>query len=200
MGSWGTFNVPSAGAYPSPRGNMVGAYDNTNQIFYLFGGVGFDDSHTLGVLNDIWSFNVDSGLFTWIGGGSDLLNGQIAKYGTKDVPSSISVIGGRQNGGMFFYNSALYIFGGNGYDNVGTTGYLCDMWIFDLLSLNKTWISGSSSANQKSSYGPMGVSSKTYNPSGRSNFAYKYDINSKMFYVFGGFGYDSNGNLGIFVK
>lgn len=53
------------------------------------------------------------------------------------------------------------------------------------------WIAGSSSQNQVTNYGSLGISSTSNIPGGRDGFAVAVDAENDLFYVFGGYGLDS---------
>ena len=67
------------------------------------------------------------------------------------------------------------------------------MWKYD--GNNWTWISGSIIVNQLGNYGQKGISSSSNIPSSRYSSVSWIDNNNK-FWLFGGIGYDSNGNKG----
>jgi hypothetical protein len=70
-------------------------------------------------LNDLWKFN--GAYWTWVSG-SNLIN-QNGNYGTKGIANSSNIPGAR-----FFAvswidsNDAIWLFGGFGYDSVGSFG------------------------------------------------------------------------------
>ena len=67
------------------------------------------------------------------------------------------------------------------------------MWKYD--GNNWTWISGSNIRNQKGNYGQQGISSSSNIPSSRYNSVSWIDNNYNLL-LFGGYGYNSNGNSG----
>ena len=66
------------------------------------------------------------------------------------------------------------------------------MWKYD--GNNWIWISGSNFRNQQGNYGQQGISSSSNIPSSRYSSVSWIDNNH--FWLFGGYGYDSNGNFG----
>lgn len=108
---------------PSARYNSVAWYDSIGKKLWLFGG-----STSIGVLNDLWTYNlIDTG---WV-----LMKGerdqssQPGNYGVKGKGNT-SNIPGSKNGavGTVDKNGDLWLFGGNGYDKNGTSGFLNDLW------------------------------------------------------------------------
>jgi hypothetical protein len=66
---------------------------------------------------------------------------------------------------------------------------LNDLWRYDG---NWTWISGSSTGNQKGNYGTKGVKSP-YNIPGSREIRSNWMDNEGNFWIFGGFGFTSIG-------
>jgi len=60
------------------------------------------------------------------------------------------------------------------------------------------WISGSDQRNQKGIYGTRGEPGPDYVPGAR-RYAVSWIDSENNFYLFGGYGYDVNGNKGIFL-
>ena len=58
-----------------------------------------------------------------------------------------------------------------------------------------TWMNGSDTANKSGSYGVKGISNLANHPGGRSSSASWVDANNNL-WLFGGVGYDKNGNYG----
>ena len=48
----------------------------------------------------------------------------------------------------------FWLFGGNGYDSAGTSGYLNDLWKYS--AGQWTWMGGSNVVNQQGTYGTQG--------------------------------------------
>ena len=72
-------------------------------------------------------------------------------------------------------------------------GYLNDLWKY---SNNEwTWISGNNTRNASGIYGTKGISSPFNYPGARGNAVGGID-SSGSFWLFGGYGYDINGNIG----
>jgi len=104
----------------------------------------------------------------------------------------------------------LWMFGGGGYDSAGTAGFLNDLWYYTPATCSSsqtycgtwTWVSGSNKANTIGVYpanssGVLtpGLFSATSMPGARSAAASWTDSKGN-FWLFGGNGYDSAGNLG----
>jgi N-acetylneuraminic acid mutarotase len=104
----------------------------------------------------------------------------------------------------------LWMFGGGGYDSTGTAGFLNDLWYYTPGACAKnalsqtycgtwTWVSGSNKANTLGVYTMDANGNPTYSatnmPGARSAAAHWTDAQGN-FWLFGGNGYDSVGNLG----
>ena len=132
--------------------------------------------------------------FIWAKG-SNTINAS-GLYGTMGVVNAGNNPGARY-GACSWKDAAgnFWLFGGNGYDALGNQGRLNDLWKYDVVNNNWTWINGASVIAQVGVYGLLGVPSSTIKPGSRSN-AMTWVDNSGNVYLFGGFGYDAFANLG----
>jgi len=126
----------------------------------------------------------------WMNGAN--FGAQNGIYGTQGVVSSTNIIGARRYASKAQDNTGhIWLFGGYGRPE-SSGGYLNDLWEWD--GSNWTWISGSSSGNQLSSYGAKGFASPSNVPGGREGSA-SWTDSSGNFWLFGGNGYAANGSL-----
>ena len=91
---------------------------------------------------------------------------------------------------------ALWLFGGYGYDSVGsnpssTTSFLSDLWKYDPAAGAWTWVNGSKIANVAGVYGAKGSAAPDNAPGGRI-YAASWTDKQGNFWLFGGAGYISN--------
>lgn len=116
-------------------------------------------------------------------------------YGTMGVPTA-STNPGSRHGGAFWTDATgkFWLFGGEGLPAVGTSGWLNDLWKYDPLTNEWTWMKGTNVVNQNGLYGTQGVSSPTNNPGGRE-FAVTWVDASGNLWMFGGDGYAATGPL-----
>ncbi|GAB4147874.1 MAG: hypothetical protein Fur0041_21690 [Bacteroidia bacterium] len=86
----------------------------------------------------------------------------------------------------------FWIFGG-----INSASFLMygDVWKFDPLSLTWTWMKGTGTTNAQAVYGTQGVPAPTNRPGARFR-GFSWSDNNGNFWIFGGYGYDANGNLG----
>lgn len=92
-------------------------------------------------------------------------------------------------------NGIVWIFGGN----VPPAGFLNDLWRFNAGGYSAgqwTWMGGSQGVgNQKGVYGTLGSAAASNVPGARLWAASWMDSSGNL-WLFGGYGYDSAGNLG----
>ena len=132
-----------------------------------------------------------NGQWTWKSGSSTGSQGGV--YGTKGVAAAANVPGSRNGATSWTDGSGnLWLFGGGGYAGV-TTGYMNDLWKYNIASGQWTWVSGSNVAApaQVGVYGTKGTAAPTNVPGARYS-AVGWIDNSGSLWLFGGFGYPSN--------
>lgn len=151
-GSWtlkGGTGLDQAGNYttapllPGSRTNATSWTDSSGNL-WLFGGYGYDGQSpaTLGYLNDLWEYT--GGNWVWISGGNTNKANQNGIYGTQGTAAATNMPGGRQEAvGWADANGNLWLFGGEGLDDVGTpNGILNDLWVYNIASNQWTWVMG----------------------------------------------------------
>jgi hypothetical protein len=185
---YGTLGVPDAGISPGARISSVTWTDNTGKL-WLFGG-----GSNGGPLNDIWTFDPSSGMWTLMGIGGT------GSYGTKGVPAPGNLPKGRDGAATWVdSNGNLWLFGGFVQDLAGGTGllqYFDDLWEYGAASHQWTWVGGSSTPNQAGVYGTLGESAASNMPGSRAGAVSWIDPSGK-FWLFGGYGRDSTGLQGL---
>ncbi len=82
-------------------------------IFFCFLEFVLFTENAVSYLSDLWSFNVTTGIWKWVGG--PFMSGQLGVYtGAGAQP------GGRQDAAMWALSGFLYLFGGYGCDTTCT--------------------------------------------------------------------------------
>jgi N-acetylneuraminic acid mutarotase len=192
-GVYGTQGTAAAANVPGARYSACSWIDSSGKL-WLFGGFGYDSAGGLGKLNDLWQFNPSSGQWTWISGGiGDNAGGYYDVLGTA---ATGNVPGARQAASSWIDSSGnLWLYGGVGYDASGTEGNLNDLWRFTPSTGLWEWVSGGYGHNASGVYGTLGTASVGNAPGGRNSTSYWIDSSGSL-WLFGGIGYDSNGNLG----
>jgi len=132
-------------------------------------------------------------LWTWVSGADT--SGQAGSYGTKGAPAATNVPGARGSAVSWSDSRGnLWLFGGYGFEEPLSIGYLNDLWKFD--GTNWTWVSGSSSMNQAGAYGVKGTAAPANAPGARESAVSWIDGNGNL-WLFGGYGYDAAASLGL---
>lgn len=166
LGVYGSKGVSAAANHPGARTQAAGAADPQGN-FWLFGGSGYTDT-AIGTPTDLWQFNISTLCWTWMGGTN--LSAQSGSYGAQGIASGSNIPGARYGAAYWTDPSGnFWMFGGNGVDGSGVSGYLNDLWKFDGTAWIWTWVSGSAHANEISDYGYKGIPSSTNMPGGRMN-------------------------------
>ncbi len=189
-GVYGTEDVPAASNIPGARYSSVSWVDASGNL-WLFGGDGLDSAGTLDKLNDLWKFNPNTGQWTWVDG-SNLVN-QTGVYGTEDAPDVNNVPGARTSSTSWVDAAGnLWLFGG-GY---GIPNYLNDLWKFDPVTGQWTWVDGSNTVNQIGVYGTEDTPAANNVPGARFGSVSWLDASGNL-WLFSGGGYDGFGPSGI---
>lgn len=124
-GSYGTMGVAAASNMPGTRSNVM-SWTGPDGKFWFFGGYGRGAS-TSGKLNDLWKYDPDTGLWTWMDGGTEA--NQPGSYDMQSNTVSTNIPGGRYDGVSWIGpNGKFWLFGGNGIDSSGDAGNLNDLW------------------------------------------------------------------------
>ena len=133
--------------------------------------------------------------WTPVGGTSSMY--QPGKYGTQGTPSASTVPGSRSQAATWVDgNGNLWMFGGFGVPSATPWGTLNDFWKYDTATSQWTWVSGSSTAGARGTYGTLGTPSSETIPGARYNGSSLTD-KSGNFWLFGGLGVDSTGANGL---
>ena len=189
-GQYGIAGVAAPTNVPGARFTAVSWIDASGNL-WLFGGQGYDATGTNGALNDLWEFTPGTGLWTWVGGSSNV--GGFGQYGTAGTAASTNIPGGREEPTAWTDSSGnFWLFGGLGIDTVGTNGYLDDLWMFSPGTGLWTFVKGSTLANTTGSYGTI-LSGAAGNIPGSRFGAVGWLGAGNSLWLFGGQGSDASG-------
>ena len=198
-----TIGVANSTNAPGGR-SFATAWTDSTGVFWLFGGQTINAAGTVVTLNDLWSYDPNpfstshprGQQWIWVGGTPTGVN--IAGiYGTQNTPSTSNYPGARVSGQAWTDASGnLWLFGGDGYDSVGTLGALNDLWSFNPTTGAWTWVTGSNTAGAASVYGTqkstVPVSGVANTPGARVGTVGWVDT-SGNFWMMAGSGADSTG-------
>ena len=189
--NFGTMGIASIDNIPGARESHQMWIDDEQNI-WIMGGYGFDVSGEEGYLNDLWKYEIATGEWTWVAGGSQ--NDLAGVYGQLGVASSANYPGSRAGSLTWKDSNGLFwIFGGRGYDKFGERlGYLNDLWSFNPQTGEWVWHGGSNFANSTGVYNQKGISSTEFIPGARIEGTTWVDDNDKL-WMFGGFLNSSTG-------
>lgn len=173
---YGTQGIPNPLNTPGQRVYGAATWVDTTGNLWLFGGLN---------RSDLWKYNIFLNEWTWMDG--DTTIGAAAIHGIKGVPSGINIPGARQETCSAWTDSLnnLWIFGGYGYDELGSAGTLNDLMKYDISSSEWTWVSGSNLRYDVNNYGTMGVPSPTNMPGSRQTYTKWKDAQSNFWIMRG---------------
>ncbi len=192
-GIYGVKGVAAAANKPGARGSYMSWVDAAGN-FWLFGGTGYGASGSIGYLNDIWKFDHTSYKWTWITGDSAISKNGI--YGSKGVTAAGNMPGGRTVSSHWKDASGMvWIYGGGGLAHSGGYGYLSDLWKYNPVTNQWTWVAGDSISNQHGVYGTKGVSAAANKPGSGMHDNTWIDAGGNL-WLFGGAAYAASGFAG----
>jgi hypothetical protein len=183
--NYGTQGVSAGTNLPGARWGAAFAPDSTGANVWVFGGQGLDSAGNLGLLNDLWKYNIGSGQWTWMGPTNSNVGQNNGAYGTQGTASAANAPGGRQQAQLWVDSSGnVWLFGGLGLDSAGTRNpgalsglasgtttpdgaLLNDLWEYNAGTGQWTWISGGNVADQFGVYGTAQVPAAANIPGSR---------------------------------
>lgn len=183
--SYGTKGVSHSSN--SPGGRYYGVSWAQDNVLWLMGGNGYTTYPTIDQLNDLWKFDIASNEWTWVSGDNSI--NQNGVYGTLGNGSVSNTPGSRIYATAWLSGDSLWLMGGIGYSEF-SFGYLNDLWRFNTVDGQWTWVGGSKNPNEGGTYGTQNVGSTSNVPGGRYG-GLGITINDSM-YLIGGYGYDEN--------
>jgi len=175
-GSYGVRGVASATNIPGSRCEYAAAWTDNTSDLWLFSG------YNSGYYNDLWRYQIGTNMWTWMKG-TQLIN-QSGTYGTMGVEDSTNLPSGRGTYCRWKDCSGnLWFFGGGEYSS--SIRY-SDLWKYNVVTNNWTWINGSNATNATGLYGTKCVTSSSNLPGARYENRTAWTDANGNFWMFGG--------------
>ncbi|MFZ4740520.1 MAG: gliding motility-associated C-terminal domain-containing protein [Bacteroidales bacterium] len=178
---YGIQGVPSIYNNPGARGWGVATWIDTIGNLWLFGGNGIDTSggmYSWKTYNDLWKYNIASNEWTWMKG-SNIPN-QPGIYGNIGISASANTPSSRaETSCTWKTGNSLWLFGGQNWGNRD------DLWKYNILTNEWTWMKGSTNNSQMSIYGTMGIEDSLNTPGFRMVYS-RWKDNCNNLWLFGG--------------
>jgi N-acetylneuraminic acid mutarotase len=190
---YGTMGVPSVNNHPGCRSGGATWTDLAGNL-WLFGGWGYpSNTSSAGLLNDLWKYSPVTNEWMWVNG-SNLIN-QAGSYGIKGVSSPLNMPSSRTLSRTWTDTQGnFYLFSGSAQYQSGPTQLLNDLWKYNPVNNEWTWINGSNLINQNGIFSSYGIPNANNSPGSRMNSNIFLDNNSNTVFLFSGWGYGSVGN------
>jgi hypothetical protein len=185
---YGIQGIPDSLNSPGIRTETSAAWTDDNGDFWLFGGE---------IHDDMWRYNIASNMWTWMKGSNGI--GQPGVYGILGVEDSANSPGGHNAYAHWKDDSGnLWFFGGL-HSQFNTMN---DLWRFNPITNNWTWMGGSNTSNAIGNCGTMCIGSSANIPRARVENRACWKDPCGNFYFFGGFqdfgGYWSRNDLWMY--
>ncbi|MCX6274095.1 MAG: T9SS type A sorting domain-containing protein [Bacteroidetes bacterium] len=176
-GYYGIQGVASPANRPPDISWGAFSWTDLNNNLWMFGGI----ASGYRIHSDLWKYNISSNEWTWVKGPHAA--NQPAVYGTQGMPSPTNNPNGRQEVTTRWVDSTgnLWLFGGCG---IGLTN-LNDVWKYDILTNEWSWMKGSQYSNDQAIYGVLGIENSSNTPDGRYAWSGWKD-NAGNFWLLGG--------------
>jgi gliding motility-associated-like protein len=185
-GNYGTQGIASPANLPPSRWETSCSWaDNTGNL-WLYGG-GSASNNWFG---DLWKYNIPTNEWTWMHG-SNVFN-TVPVYGTQGIAAS-----GNTPGGRYVYCSwndlagNLWLFAGEDSSMKKNN----DLWKYDVVANQWTWMNGSNTTNDPGNYGNKCVTASSNLPPAR------YENRARVLDACGNFwNFGGNDNAGNFLN
>jgi gliding motility-associated-like protein len=196
IGNYGVKGMPADSNLPAAR--YQSAYWTDKQgNFWMFGGVtflvpGYNEQ------NDMWKFTPSTNQWTWMNG-PKFASDPDGEFGIKGISSPNNYPSIRGWGANCWTDTAgnLWLYGGYGRDSALATGFLSDLWKYNVTTNEWTWINGSSTIYHNQVKGITGLYADSITPGALEEVKSSWvDNKTNHFYMFGGMHYGIN-NPGI---
>ena len=185
---------PISGTSPGGMTEAVAFYDGLSNKAYVTGGLGRTWNSTAGRLNDMWSFNMTTNIWSYESGNSgNVDDGGI--YGTIGIEQAGVFPRARDRAkGVVLKSGKFAYFGGYGW-NGSSLDQFGDYWEYNPYTKQWAWMRGNipTTTNQNGVYGTVGISSSTNIPGERFATSVWKDYQGNL-WLFGGTGLGITGS------
>lgn len=184
-GTYGLQGISNNGNNPPAR-YQASYWTDLDGNFWLFGGT-MKVGSSFDFLNDLWVYNIGTNQWTWVNG-PQYQNDKNGNYGPLGVPGTNFYPSARGNGSISWTdnNGNLWLYGGAGIDASNNQGALSDLWKFDVITKEWTWVKGSNNIGATPNYGVLGVATASNSPGARLGGKNAWvDLNNDL-WLFGG--------------
>jgi hypothetical protein len=166
---------------------LPATWTDNNGNLWLFGGYGYPTNSN--APQQPWWFQE---MWEYVGTGSTNYQGSFSNYWSLITPSAGLVPDGRTGEVTWTDPSTgrLYLFGGEDQ----FSSFFNDLWYYDIGG--KTWTHVAGGPGQLGVYGTQGVAAASNSPGARWGATGKVEASGTV-WLFGGYGYDSTGALGL---
>ncbi|MFI5217957.1 MAG: kelch repeat-containing protein [Bacteroidia bacterium] len=158
-------------------------WTDLNGNFWLFGGTNWNQIPKQ-EFNDLWKYNPTNNEWTWMKGSG--IGGDLGNYGIQGIPSPINNPPSRGWGAVSWVDlqGNFWMFGGLKSDSAYTV--YNDLWKYDPITNEWTWMKGPNIPNQPGIYGIIGVPNVLNYPRSRCETAISWTDNNGDLWLFGG--------------
>ena len=183
-GVHGILGVPNAANDPGGRLEAYANWTDNNNNLWLFGGYGYDDAGTLGTMNDLMKYSIATNEWTWMKGSN--ISGVPVNYGTLGVSSPTNDPGRRWAcSNLKDLQGNFWLFGGATGGTNG--GYRNDMWKYDPLVNEWTWMAGPNNTQDPGIYQTTCTFNNTGRPAARCENRASVADHCGNFWFYGGY-------------
>ena len=183
-GVYGTLGVPDISNNPANRREAASWTDSAGNL-WLFSGINVNTAGygNVNTINDLWRYNIATNTWTWMKGNNSNSNDSPPAYGTMGIEDSSNTPGARSVSCKWVYNGCFYLSGGEDFISQGDYD---DVWRFNPLTNNWTFIGGKNPNGAITNYGIKCVTSKNNRIGGRIWNAFAGTDKSGNAWTFGG--------------
>ena len=162
--------------------------------FWIFGGDRTLYTSSKHYMSDLLFFNPDTR--NWVlKKGPFLTENDLGVYGQQGIEAPTNQPGARRNAASWCDTLGnLWVFGGIGYSETVGPNMLNDLWRYNMATNNWTYMKGSKQLMQQGNWGTQGTPDSQNTPGARQGALTWVDKNGDL-WLFGGYGFNSNGSL-----